>query len=160
MGQIEDPLEQPANSARAVSGNQLNRIAEAFYTSHELLTSPNQTRTALVRSMVRQQIWGSFLPREVQNYYPNSHPAAQHQFRTTAPRPVGPPYQGATNSHIPRQENQNKAQPSVPKSRGESSYSGQMMGANGSSAGAAAQASASQGHAQQVWRPKNVTLTI
>lgn len=155
---IEDPLEQQENSARTVSSGQLIRISEAFRTSYELLTSPNQTRKSLIQSMVRPQVCRSLLPKSMETY-PNTHfrprPSPQHQgqFRKTTPRPVGPP-----NDASPR-----KPQPLPPKPGGRGKYNrrnGQPGVADGSNKRAPQASTESQGQAQQVWRPKNVTLTV
>lgn len=53
---IEDPFEQPQNTARAVNSNQLTRIGEAFTNTYRRLTTPNQTRNSLVPSLVRYEI--------------------------------------------------------------------------------------------------------
>ncbi|XP_054798933.1 protein HESO1 isoform X1 [Prosopis cineraria] len=49
---IEDPLEQPVNSARSVSKGQLTKIAEAFKSTHRSLTSVNASRGSLIRELV------------------------------------------------------------------------------------------------------------
>lgn len=55
---IEDPFEQPENTARAVSSRQLKRISEAFEVTHQRLISYSQNQTAVLASLVR--------PHEVQ----------------------------------------------------------------------------------------------
>ncbi|ONI24427.1 hypothetical protein PRUPE_2G239800 [Prunus persica] len=51
---IEDPFEQPENSARAVSKRELTRISETFEMSHHMLISPNHS--SLLATLVRPQM--------------------------------------------------------------------------------------------------------
>lgn len=51
---IEDPFEQPENSARAVSKRELTRISETFEMSHHILISPNHS--SLLATLVRPQM--------------------------------------------------------------------------------------------------------
>lgn len=53
---IEDPFEQPENTARAVNSNQLTRIAEAFTNTYLRVTARNQTRNSLIPSLVRPEL--------------------------------------------------------------------------------------------------------
>ncbi|KAF8022095.1 hypothetical protein BT93_G2288 [Corymbia citriodora subsp. variegata] len=55
---IEDPFEQPENTARAVNSRQLKRITEAFEVTHQRLTLYSQNQPALLAALVR--------PNEVQ----------------------------------------------------------------------------------------------
>ncbi|KAK8671781.1 hypothetical protein V6N13_038366 [Hibiscus sabdariffa] len=52
---IEDPFEQPENSARAVSKKQLIKIAEAFEMTRRMLISANLTRNTLLPVLVGSQ---------------------------------------------------------------------------------------------------------
>ncbi|KAK3231619.1 hypothetical protein Dsin_003500 [Dipteronia sinensis] len=52
---IEDPFEQPENSARAVSVMQLARISEAFMMTHHRLITPNQNKHSILTTLTRQQ---------------------------------------------------------------------------------------------------------
>ncbi|KAH6802350.1 Nucleotidyltransferase family protein [Perilla frutescens var. frutescens] len=49
---VEDPFEQPANSARTVSSNQLIKITEAIQVTHQMLVSSNQNQASLVSVLV------------------------------------------------------------------------------------------------------------
>ncbi|XP_057804061.1 protein HESO1 [Salvia miltiorrhiza] len=49
---VEDPFEQPANTARTVSSNQLIKIAEAIQVTHQMLASPNQNQASLFSVLV------------------------------------------------------------------------------------------------------------
>ncbi|KAL6580283.1 hypothetical protein OROMI_008307 [Orobanche minor] len=49
---VEDPFEQPANTARSVSSNQLQKISQAIQVTHGVLISANQNRTSLVSVLV------------------------------------------------------------------------------------------------------------
>ncbi|XP_057979927.1 protein HESO1 [Malania oleifera] len=53
---IEDPFEQPDNTARTVSSGQLTRISEAFKRTHSELVSANQNRNSIIATLVRPQI--------------------------------------------------------------------------------------------------------
>ncbi|KAG9151474.1 hypothetical protein Leryth_015088 [Lithospermum erythrorhizon] len=48
---IEDPFEQPTNTARTVSNNQLKRISEAFQRSYQLLDSGSWNRFSLISTL-------------------------------------------------------------------------------------------------------------
>ncbi|KAL0303768.1 UNVERIFIED_CONTAM: protein HESO1 [Sesamum radiatum] len=48
---VEDPFEQPANTARTVSSNQLIKISAAIQATHGILTSPNHNQTSLVSAL-------------------------------------------------------------------------------------------------------------
>ncbi|WCJ19669.1 Speckle targeted PIP5K1A-regulated poly(A) polymerase [Euphorbia peplus] len=52
---VEDPFEQPENSARAVSAGNMERISEAFQTTYRSLILANQLRTSLLGILVRPQ---------------------------------------------------------------------------------------------------------
>ncbi|XP_028065379.1 protein HESO1 [Camellia sinensis] len=58
---VEDPFEQPVNTARTVSIRHLTRISEAFQGTHYALTSRNQSHSSLIPTLVRphvsQSIW-------------------------------------------------------------------------------------------------------
>ncbi|XP_071685721.1 protein HESO1 [Rutidosis leptorrhynchoides] len=63
---IEDPFEQPMNCARAIGQRNLNKIANAFRSSHQKLTSPNQNyplavlvRPEVLSIMSRSQVLSS-----------------------------------------------------------------------------------------------------
>lgn len=62
---IEDPFEQPMNCARAVGQRNLHKIAQAFQSSHQKLTSPNQNHplAVLVRPEVLSIMSRSQVPR-------------------------------------------------------------------------------------------------
>ena len=55
-GKIEDPFEQPENSARAVKISGLTRISEAFEISHRRLSSTDQNQDSLLVTLVRSQV--------------------------------------------------------------------------------------------------------
>ncbi|KMT18390.1 hypothetical protein BVRB_2g025420 [Beta vulgaris subsp. vulgaris] len=58
---IEDPFEQPENTARAVTTNQLARISEVFTNTYHRIVAPNQTRNTLIPALVRYEI-SQFFP--------------------------------------------------------------------------------------------------
>ncbi|XP_058730097.1 protein HESO1-like [Vicia villosa] len=49
---VEDPFEQPENSARSVSAGQLKKIGEAFLTTYNLLISNNQNQSSILTQLV------------------------------------------------------------------------------------------------------------
>ncbi|KAM4093937.1 hypothetical protein ACB094_06G156400 [Castanea mollissima] len=53
---IEDPFEQPENSARAVKISELTRISEAFEISRRRLSSADQNQDSLLVTLVRSQV--------------------------------------------------------------------------------------------------------
>nr|GLL32477.1 protein HESO1-like [Ipomoea trifida] len=53
---IEDPFEQPVNSARRVSSKQLPRISETFKTTCNKLSSPNQDLSLYISTLVRPRV--------------------------------------------------------------------------------------------------------
>nr|XP_027104376.1 protein HESO1-like isoform X1 [Coffea arabica]XP_027104377.1 protein HESO1-like isoform X1 [Coffea arabica]XP_027104378.1 protein HESO1-like isoform X1 [Coffea arabica] len=53
---IEDPFEQPVNTARTVSNKQLARISNSFQTTLNMVNAANQDQSMLVSALVRPQI--------------------------------------------------------------------------------------------------------
>ncbi|KAK9683341.1 hypothetical protein RND81_10G133600 [Saponaria officinalis] len=88
---IEDPFEQPENSARAVSQSQLARIAHAFNNTYNLLIDPYQNRNTLIPSLVRPEISRFFpgaafvIPRANFWPYPWSNQNAPHGSHSSSP---------------------------------------------------------------------------
>nr|GMC98287.1 protein HESO1 [Ipomoea batatas] len=56
LTKIEDPFEQPVNSARGVSSKQLARISETFKTTCNKLSSPNQDPSLHISTLVRPRV--------------------------------------------------------------------------------------------------------
>ncbi|XP_011076791.1 protein HESO1 isoform X2 [Sesamum indicum] len=56
LAKVEDPFEQPANTARTVSSNQLIKISDAIQATHGILTSPNQNQTSLVSALAGEHV--------------------------------------------------------------------------------------------------------
>ncbi|KAK6933128.1 hypothetical protein RJ641_036022 [Dillenia turbinata] len=123
---IEDPLEQPENSARAVSTRQLSRISKAFEATHKRLTM-NLERTALVTTLLRPQI-AQYIPG-IQLTFPSNYIGSHH-----STRPWG--QNGSVSSKIHRSRN------AKPQNRPNN-----MNGQN------SAQTVQTQGQ-QQIWIPK------
>ncbi|CAH9103911.1 unnamed protein product [Cuscuta epithymum] len=98
---IEDPFEQPANTARSVSSTQLENITESFQATFNMLTSPDQNPHVVMSSLTRPQ-----LP----NYVERAPPARIHinhhtrnfigEQQTTVRRPKLP-MPILTRPHIP-----------------------------------------------------------
>lgn len=79
-GQIEDPFEQPENSARAVSARNLERISEAFRKTYNSLASANRNQISLSGTLFRPKI-SHFVsgtpvrnPSYIAGYHLASHP--------------------------------------------------------------------------------------
>lgn len=81
--QIEDPFEQPQNTARAVNSRQLTRISEAFSNTYHRIIAPNQTRYTLIPFLVRREIshffpGAAFMNPVHSRTYRNSHHPGDH----------------------------------------------------------------------------------
>lgn len=93
VGQIEDPFEQPANTARSVSGKQLPRISEAFSLTYYRLISTNLDRNTILATLVQQKTLQFISRAPVGN---TSYTADQYQS-------IFPQLQRATNLHSQNQ---------------------------------------------------------
>ncbi|CAI8597269.1 unnamed protein product [Vicia faba] len=62
---VEDPFEQPENSARSVSAGQLKKIGEAFQTTYNLLISNNQNQISLLTQLVPPHVFSLIVHRGV-----------------------------------------------------------------------------------------------
>ncbi|XP_056164293.1 protein HESO1 isoform X2 [Syzygium oleosum] len=134
LAKIEDPFEQPENTARAVSARQLKRISEAFEVTHHRLTSYSQNQPAVLAALVR--------PHEVQfltrtpvrngNYNggrPNMTPwnqralnspsQMQHQHRRMKNNRQGPAQSFTHNSAVPPKPHQHPSNDSTPQTPSE-----------------------------------------
>ncbi|XAR66245.1 Polynucleotide adenylyltransferase [Bertholletia excelsa] len=96
---VEDPFEQPINTARSVNRGQLMRISEAFRTTHQILSSGNQNRNSLIQTLVGPRASQFLLRMPLNNpsgfngsngrIHPQAHRAVhapsqvQHQFQNT-----------------------------------------------------------------------------
>ncbi|KAF5453589.1 hypothetical protein F2P56_028486 [Juglans regia] len=78
---IEDPFEQPANSARAISMSKLTRISEAFRMTHWRLISANQNEGSLIPTLVRPEVSQCIPKAPVQN------PTNSRRYQSHPPRP-------------------------------------------------------------------------
>ncbi|RAL54880.1 hypothetical protein DM860_013576 [Cuscuta australis] len=97
---IEDPFEQPTNTARSVSSRQLANISEAFQATYNMLTSPNQDPNLLMSNFMRPS-----MPNFVAGAPPPRNHIIHHtrnlvgdQQRTTGPVLPIPPL---TRPHVP-----------------------------------------------------------
>ncbi|XP_075670576.1 protein HESO1 isoform X3 [Castanea sativa] len=91
---IEDPFEQPENSARTVSMGNLTRISEAFERSHHRLSSADQNQGSLLATLV---------PPQVSQYIARATPLPSPTYngRRYHPQPTRP--QMYRNMHTPSQ---------------------------------------------------------
>ncbi|KAG5529201.1 hypothetical protein RHGRI_029779 [Rhododendron griersonianum] len=125
LAKVEDPFEQPANSARTVSSRQLGRISEVFRTTHHVLISGNQNQHSLIATLVTPQVSQLFarMPANPSGY--NSGYIATH--RPQMHSPMQAQYQ---NQH----RRVNRRPNNIPVNRSVNS---------------------SQGRGQQFWRPRS-----
>ncbi|XP_020541230.1 protein HESO1 isoform X2 [Jatropha curcas] len=76
---IEDPFEQPENTARAVSARNLKRISEAFQMTYQRLVLANGNQGSLLSTLVRPHILKFIAGNPVRNpsytpmHYQNTH---------------------------------------------------------------------------------------
>ncbi|TMX05247.1 hypothetical protein EJD97_000104 [Solanum chilense] len=119
---VEDPFEQPLNSARGVSTKQLTRIEEAFRSTHFMLCSSNLNENEVISTLVKPHV-SKFVARisgNQNNYSRNGlrpqlqgqraikpplqahhqrqaqraiHPPLRAQHQPQAQRPINPPLQ-------------------------------------------------------------------
>ncbi|KAF7831038.1 protein HESO1 [Senna tora] len=99
---IEDPFEQPANSARSVSTGQLSKISEAFESTHRKLISENMNRNSLLQELaqphVSQFIRAPMIPSYNGGHYHHPpQPQPQPQVHRAKMRP-----QSQRHSHFQR----------------------------------------------------------
>ncbi|KAK4351404.1 hypothetical protein RND71_030717 [Anisodus tanguticus] len=86
---VEDPFEQPVNSARSVSSKQLTRIEEAFRRTHFMLISSNQNQNEVISIIVRPLVSKFMGTPGNQNNYSRNGLGPQLQAR----RAIKPPLQ-------------------------------------------------------------------
>ncbi|GAB4831840.1 Protein heso1 [Ancistrocladus abbreviatus] len=158
---IEDPFEQPENTARAVSSGQLTRISEAFKSTFLRLVSNNINRNLLVSALVRPQI-SQFLPG-VGNSSSNNARYARTDQSSRRGTNSGLQFQNQfqktrqanglnnVNSQRPRQEYREKEAPGV---------STLVVHHQSLMTGTGKPIQASQGQNQQVWRPKGSNASV
>ncbi|KAK3422514.1 protein HESO1 [Eucalyptus grandis] len=99
---IEDPFEQPENTARAVSSRQLKRISEAFEITHHRLTSNSQNRSAVLAALVRPHEVQFLTRTPVTNGSYNGgrlNNTSWNQRALTSPSPVQNQHRRVKNNH-------------------------------------------------------------
>ncbi|KAG5599381.1 hypothetical protein H5410_030751, partial [Solanum commersonii] len=87
---VEDPFEQPLNSARGVSTKQLTRIEEAFKSTHFMLCSSNQNENEIISTLVKPHV-SKFVARPSGNQNNYSRNGLRPQLQ--AQRAIKPPFQ-------------------------------------------------------------------
>ncbi|KAK4487831.1 hypothetical protein RD792_003567 [Penstemon davidsonii] len=152
---VEDPFEQPANTARTVSSNQLTNISEAIGATYQMLVSPNQNQASIVSVLVGPHI-SRFLVRA-----PMPNPLITQSVRTRNGFKTHP---GKSKTLL--QTNQQSQNNNMEKKRGGTSKPNLNMDNNidgtlnlnrsrdGTTNGSS-QASTSQ--KKQVWKPRSDT---
>lgn len=110
---IEDPFEQPINTARTVSDKQLLKITDSLQTAYNVLTTRSEDQSLVISTLVRPQIsrFISGVPGKIQSSYSNVvHPRPQIQRIIQPPfrvQPQSPPYKKVEkrpNGAVPRQD--------------------------------------------------------
>ncbi|KAK7285168.1 hypothetical protein RJT34_19929 [Clitoria ternatea] len=81
---VEDPFEQPQNTARSVSAGQMKKISEAFLRTYSLLNSKNPTPDSLLTHLAPQQV-SRFITKPA---FINYNGGYFHQTRPQVPKPV------------------------------------------------------------------------
>lgn len=87
---VEDPFEQPLNSARGVSSKQLTRIEEAFRRTHFMLISSNKNENELISTLVKPHV-SKFVARTLGNQ--NNYSGNGLRLQLQAQRAMKPPLQ-------------------------------------------------------------------
>uniref|UniRef100_A0A0R0EVM6 Poly(A) RNA polymerase mitochondrial-like central palm domain-containing protein n=1 Tax=Glycine max TaxID=3847 RepID=A0A0R0EVM6_SOYBN len=81
IGKVEDPFEQPQNTARSVSAGQLKKITEAFARTHDLLTSTNQNQISLLSNMAPAHVIRCITRPYGGGYFHPTQPQVQRAIR-------------------------------------------------------------------------------
>ncbi|KAH7537149.1 hypothetical protein FEM48_Zijuj03G0061300 [Ziziphus jujuba var. spinosa] len=72
LGKVEDPFEQPQNTARAVNSKQLSRISEAFESTYRRLISVHPSRNSLLDTLVQPKTLRFISRAPVRNHSHNA----------------------------------------------------------------------------------------
>ncbi|KAL0299209.1 UNVERIFIED_CONTAM: protein HESO1 [Sesamum radiatum] len=137
LAKVEDPFEQPANTARTVSSNQLIKISDAIQATHGILTSSNQNQTSLISVLAGEHVSRLVTRASVSTPVIKSgtrNPGANHSRYDLKTRPE--------RKQTPLQT-QNKSQSKRMDKRQNDGTNGHMH--------------ASTSQKQQVWRPRSQT---
>ncbi|KAJ9684343.1 hypothetical protein PVL29_016695 [Vitis rotundifolia] len=154
---VEDPFEQPENTARGVRSRQLKRISEAFQTTHQRLTSANQDQNSLIDTLVRPQI-AQFITRAPSR---NSSAYGRNHSRTypSVPNVANSPLQFQTQfqNRRPQSRPNTNLQRSAPVQARPNSVTMQRStyARPGSSTVQRSVQQATQSQSQRVWRPRS-----
>ncbi|RVW49273.1 Protein HESO1 [Vitis vinifera] len=154
---VEDPFEQPENTARGVRSRQLQRISEAFQTTHQRLTSANQDQNSLLDTLVRPQI-AQFIRRAPSR---NSSAYGRNNSRTypSVPNVANSPlqFQNDFQNRRPQSRPNTTSQSSAPVQAHPNSVTMQrsMYTRPGSSTVQRSVQQATQSQSQRVWRPRS-----
>ncbi|KAL6980589.1 Protein heso1 [Sarracenia purpurea var. burkii] len=139
---VEDPFEQPANTARAVGSRQLTRISEVFQTTHRVLMSRNQNQSSLIATLVRPHVLQFFVrtPNNPSSYSSGTRPQMHRALHT-------PPQ---VQHHI-----QNRRVNNRPNSAAMHMPVNASNGRGPDSATLHTPVNATNGRGQQIWRPRS-----
>ncbi|KAK7290134.1 hypothetical protein RIF29_04341 [Crotalaria pallida] len=145
---VEDPFEQPQNSARTVSAAKLNKITDAFLRTYSLLTSKNLDQKSLLTYLATPQvamfITQPILPTHSVSYQHPTQPQVQRAPRPhLRPRPHPQPQQ--QQQQQPQSQSQSQSQPPRRSRNG-------RQGTSSSGSTSRGPMQAHQG--QQIWRQK------
>ncbi|XP_027336295.1 protein HESO1 isoform X2 [Abrus precatorius] len=114
---VEDPFEQPQNTARSVSTGQMKKITEAFLRTYSLLTSKNQNQVSLLTNLASPQVSRfNTKPVVIRNYSGSYFPPTQPQVqRVIRPRLQSRHFQNANNQETSSNSSSSKGHVQVHK---------------------------------------------
>ncbi|XP_042044078.1 protein HESO1-like isoform X2 [Salvia splendens] len=144
LAKVEDPFEQPANTARAVSSDQLIKIAEAIQVTRQMLVSPNQNQASLFSVLVGPHV--SWLERRASVSTSTMQQYTSASISRNAPFNRNTPI--SSNGVKTRPERKQQPLQTLQKSRNKVMDKPQNGESNGSD-------HASTSQKQQVWRPRS-----
>ncbi|XP_057749032.1 protein HESO1 [Arachis stenosperma] len=166
---VEDPFEQPQNTARSVSSGHLPKIAKAFLETYSILISKSQTPNSLLIYLAPPHVTRYITKPAIPNYgggylhppqpqvprlvpaIPNYGGGYLHPPQPQVPRLVRP--QPPPQRH-PQQPPQHRIQNGSEGSSSNGSISGGSKGSSSNSSMSRALAMQAQKR-QQIWRPRN-----
>ncbi|XP_004503175.1 protein HESO1 [Cicer arietinum] len=157
---VEDPFEQPENSARSVSAGQLRKIAEAFLKTYSLLTSKNQNQNSLLACLapphIARIIGGPAIPSYSSGYFHPTQPQQQVQ-RGVLPHPQSQHHFQNVRKGARANGSTSKASTNGSTSRANTIGSTSKASANGSTSKASANGSTSKAGANGLTSKESAT---
>ncbi|CAA2934545.1 protein HESO1-like isoform X1 [Olea europaea var. sylvestris] len=150
---VEDPFEQPVNTARTVGSNQLMKISEAARATHQLLVSSNHSRTSLIMNLVRPQI-SHFVTRTPVRHQATAQSMPRTPSNNYIRKGVGT-HQNASRKQIPGQLQQQFQNRRVDNGRNGTIMNGQLQNTrvDNSRNGTMSEQDKASPSQRHVWRP-------